>query len=179
MNASLRNDWTSTLPAPYSFQYPSVGASVVLSDLLKLNGALSFLKVSGSYAQVGNGADPYLLRTNYSYSQGAGAGFISRDNTQAIGNLKPEITKSTEIGLEARFLNNRIGFSATAYRTNSVNQLLKLGLAPASGFANQYINAGDIRNMGLEVVVNGLAVKTERLLLGRNTKHGPKPQQDR
>jgi len=162
VNASLRNDWTSTLPAPYSFQYPSVGASVVLSDLLKLNGALSFLKVSGSFAQVGNGAGPYLLNTNYSYSQGAGAGFISRDNTQAIGNLKPEITKSTEIGIEARFLNNRIGFTATGYKTNSINQLLKLGLAPASGFANQYINAGDIRNMGLEVVVNGTAVKTDK-----------------
>ena len=162
LNASLRNDWTSTLPAPYSFQYPSVGASVVLSDLLKLNGALSFLKVSGSFAQVGNGAGPYLLRTNYSYNQGAGSGFISRDNTQAIGNLKPEITKSVEVGIEARFLSNRIGFTATAYKTNSINQLLTLGLAPASGFANQYINAGDIRNMGLEVVINGTAVKTEK-----------------
>ena len=162
LNASLRNDWTSTLPAPYSFQYPSVGASVVLSDLLKLNGALSFLKVSGSFAQVGNGAGPYLLQTNYSYSQGASAGFISRDNTQAIGNLKPEITKSLEVGVEARFLSNRIGITATAYKTNSINQLLTLGLAPASGFANQYINAGDIRNMGLEVVVNGMAVKTDK-----------------
>ena len=162
VNASLRNDWTSTLPAPYSFQYPSVGASVVLSDLLKLNGALSFLKVSGSFAQVGNGAGPYLLRTNYSYSQGAGSGFISRDGTQAIGDLKPEITKSVEVGVEARFLSNRIGITATAYKTNSINQLLTLGLAPASGFGSQYINAGDIRNMGLEVVINGTAVKTER-----------------
>lgn len=162
VNASLRNDWTSTLPAPYSFQYPSVGASVVLSDLLKLNGPLSFLKLNASYAQVGNGAGPYLLQTNYSYSQGAGNGFISRDGTQAIGNLKPEITKSVEIGIDARFLNNRIGATITGYKTNSINQLLKLGLAPASGFSSQYINAGDIRNMGLEVVINGTAIKTSR-----------------
>ncbi len=162
VNASLRNDWSSTLPKPYSFQYPSVGASVVLSDLLKLSGPLSFLKINGSYAQVGNGADPYLLQTNYSYSQGAGNGFISRDGTQAIGNLKPEITKSLEVGIDARFLSNRIGATITAYKTNSINQLLKLGLAPASGFSNQYINAGDIRNMGLEVVINGTAIKTDR-----------------
>ncbi|QKZ13423.1 SusC/RagA family TonB-linked outer membrane protein [Spirosoma sp. KUDC1026] len=160
LNASLRNDWSSTLPAPYSFQYPSIGASVVLSDLLKINGPLSYLKINGSYAQVGNGADPYLLQTNYSYSQGAGSGFISRDGTQAIGNLKPEITKSLELGVDARFLNNRLGATVTAYKTNSINQLLRLGLAPASGFGNQYINAGDIRNMGLEVVVNGTAIKT-------------------
>ncbi|GAB3021831.1 SusC/RagA family TonB-linked outer membrane protein [Spirosoma pulveris] len=163
VNASLRNDWSSTLPKPYSFQYPSVGASVVLSDLLKLSGPLSFLKINGSFAQVGNGADPYLLRTNYSYSQGAGSGFISRDGTQAIGNLKPEITKSLELGIDARFFSNRIGATVTAYKTNSINQLLKLGLAPASGFSDQYINAGDIRNMGLEVVINGTAIKTDRL----------------
>ena len=162
VNASLRNDWSSTLPKPYSFQYPSVGASVVLSDLLKLSGPLSFLKINGSYAQVGNGADPYLLQTNYSYGQGAGNGFISRDGTQAIGNLKPEITKSLEVGIDARFLSNRIGATITAYKTNSINQLLKLGLAPASGFSSQYINAGDIRNMGLEVVINGTAIKTDR-----------------
>ncbi|UFH56729.1 SusC/RagA family TonB-linked outer membrane protein [Spirosoma sp. KNUC1025] len=162
VNASLRNDWSSTLPKPYSFQYPSVGASVVLSDLLKMSGALSFLKINGSYAQVGNGASPYLLQTSYSYAQGAGSGFISRDGTQAIGNLKPEITKSLEFGIDARFLSNRLGASITAYKTNSINQLLKLGLAPASGFRDQYINAGDIRNMGLEVVINGTAIKTDR-----------------
>ena len=162
VNASLRNDWSSTLPKPYSFQYPSVGASVVLSDLLKLSGPLSFLKINGSFAQVGNSADPYLLRTNYSYTQGAGSGFISRDGTQAIGNLKPEITKSVEVGIDARFLSNRIGLTITGYKTNSINQLLKLGLAPASGFSNQYINAGDIRNMGLEVVINGTVIKTDR-----------------
>ncbi|MBC3786608.1 SusC/RagA family TonB-linked outer membrane protein [Spirosoma utsteinense] len=162
VNASLRNDWASTLPKPYSFQYPSIGASVVLSDLLKLSGPLSFLKINGSYAQVGNGADAYLLQTNYSYGQGAGSGFISRDGTQAIGNLKPEITKSLEVGVDARFFSNRIGATITAYKTNSINQLLKLGLAPASGFKDQYINAGDIRNMGLEIVINGTAIKTDR-----------------
>ncbi|GAB4011103.1 TonB-dependent receptor [Spirosoma migulaei] len=162
VNASLRNDWSSSLPKPYSFQYPSVGASVVLSDLLKLSGPLSFLKINGSYAQVGNSADAYLLQTNYSYAQGAGSGFISRDGTQAIGNLKPEITKSLEVGVEARFFSNRLGATVTAYKTNSINQLLKLGLAPASGFQDQYINAGDIRNMGLEVVINGTAIKTDQ-----------------
>jgi len=161
IDASLRNDWASTLPAPYSFQYPSIGASAVLSDLFKISGPLSFLKVNGSYAQVGNAASAYLLNTNYSYSQGAGAGFISRDATQAIGNLKPEITKSLEFGIEARFLSNRLGLNLTAYKSNSVNQLLRLNLAPASGFTDQYINAGNIQNQGVELVLNGNAIKND------------------
>lgn len=174
LDASLRNDWSSTIPKPYSYQYPSVGVSAVLSELFDLKGALSFLKVNASLAQVGNGANPYLLQTNYSYSQGAGTGFISRAGTQAIGNLKPEITKSLEFGVDARFLNNRIGANLTYYQTNSVNQLLTLGLAPASGFSNQYINAGDIQNSGIELVINGTAVKTDAFSwdvifnLGRN-----------
>ncbi|WP_128546466.1 SusC/RagA family TonB-linked outer membrane protein [Larkinella soli] len=174
IDASLRNDWASTLPKPHSFQYPSVGVSAILSDLFKMNGALSFLKVNASYAQVGNAASPYLLRTNYSYSQGAGTGFISRDGTQAIGNLKPEITKSLEFGVDARFMDNRLGANLTVYKSNSINQLLTLGLAPASGFSRQYINAGDIQNSGIELVINGTAIRNDRFTwdltfnLGRN-----------
>ncbi len=160
LDASIRNDWASTLPKPYSFQYPSVGLSAVISQLVQMPDALSFLKLNASYAQVGNSASPYLLRTNYSYSQGAGAGFISRDATQAIGNLKPELTKSLELGTDVRFIQNRIGFTFTYYKTNSFNQLLQLSLAPASGFSNQYINAGNIQNSGIEVVINGTPVKS-------------------
>jgi TonB-linked SusC/RagA family outer membrane protein len=174
LDASIRNDWSSTLPKPYSFQYPSVGVSAIISQLVQLPELFSFVKLNGSYAQVGSGAKPYLLRTNYSYSQGAGAGFISRDDIQAIGNLKPEITRSLEVGTDIRFLQNRIGFTFTYYKTNSINQLLELGLAPASGYARQYINAGDIQNSGIEVVINGTPVKTDNftwdvtLNMGRN-----------
>ncbi|HMP93774.1 MAG TPA: TonB-dependent receptor, partial [Phnomibacter sp.] len=147
-----RNDWSSTLPAPHSYFYPSVGANVILSDALSLkNNWLSFLKVRGSYTQVGNDAQPYLLQQTYSFTQGGRGGFIERDGTKLIPDLKPELTTSLEFGLESRFFNNRLGVDLTWYKSNTKNQLLRLALPPATGFGDQYINAGNIQNSGLEV----------------------------
>ncbi len=158
LDASLRNDWDSRLPKPYSFQYPSIGVSTVFSDLFTLPTTISFLKASINYAEVGNGGKFALLNPTYSYSQGAGNGYLSRGTTLPLPGLKPEIVKSTEVGIEARFINNRIGFTATYYKSNSFNQLLQVALPPASGYANKYINAGNIQNSGFEFVLNGTPV---------------------
>jgi TonB-linked SusC/RagA family outer membrane protein len=158
LDASVRNDWDSRLPDPHSFLYPSVGASAVISDLLSMPQFLSFLKGSINYAEVGNGGRFGLLNSVYNYSQGAGNGFLQRGATLPIPGLKPEIVKNIEFGIEARFMNNRIGFTATYYKSNSINQLLQVALPVASGYANQYINAGDIQNRGFELVVNGTPV---------------------
>ncbi|MDJ1466630.1 SusC/RagA family TonB-linked outer membrane protein [Xanthocytophaga flava] len=161
LDFSGRNDWQSTLPAPYSFFYPSVGLTGIISDMVKLPDVFSFLKGRISYAQVGNGANPYMLKNIYEYSQGGaiGQGFISRSTTKAIPDLKPEITKNIEMGIEAQFWNNRVGVNATYYKTNSINQLLTLSLPVPSGYESQYINAGNIQNKGLEIVLNATPVK--------------------
>lgn len=161
LDASLRNDWDSRLPKPYSFQYPSIGASAVISDLVTLPTAISFLKGSINYAQVGNGGQFGLLNPVYNYSQGAGNGFLSRGSTLPLPGLKPEIVKNLEFGAEARFINNRIGFTATYYKSNSFNQLLQISLPVASGYSNKYINAGNIQNTGFEFVANGTAVQSK------------------
>ncbi|MGH2643437.1 MAG: TonB-dependent receptor domain-containing protein, partial [Chitinophagaceae bacterium] len=90
----------------------------------------------------------------YSYNQGSGNGFVTRDGTKAIDNLKPEQTKSYEAGLDWRFLNGRLGLSATIYKTNSINQLISINLPRASGFSDEYINAGNIENKGLEIALS-------------------------
>src|SRR5690606_11629368 len=90
LDVSARNDWSSTLPAPHSYFYPSVGLSAILSDMINMPSWISFAKVRGSYTQVGNDADPYLLSQLYNFSLGAQEGFVNRDATRAIGNLKPE-----------------------------------------------------------------------------------------
>lgn len=162
LDASLRNDWSSPLPSPYSFSYPSIGASVILSDLMKLPSAISFLKASANYASVGNGGRPQLLLITYGYSQGAGNGSLGRSATLPIPGLKPEIVKNLEFGIEARFLENKIGFTATYYKSNSTNQLLQVGLPVATGYANQYINAGNIQNSGFEFVVNGTPIRGKK-----------------
>jgi TonB-linked SusC/RagA family outer membrane protein len=159
LDASLRNDWDSRLPSPYSYQYYSVGASAVLSDLMTMPKSLSFLKASINYAEVGNGGQFGLLTSTYSYGQGSGNGFLQRGTTLPIPGLKPEIVKNTEAGIEARFLDNRFGFTLTYYKSNSFNQLLRISLPTATGYNNQYINAGNIQNQGLEVVLNATPIR--------------------
>ena len=161
LDASLRNDWDSRLPDPHSFLYPSVGVSAVVSDLITLPSILSFLKASINYAEVGNGGRFGLLNAVYNYSQGAGNGFLQRGATLPIPGLKPEIVKNLEFGIEARFAQNRIGFTATYYKSNSYNQLLQVALPVASGYANKYINAGNIQNKGFELVLNGSPVRNQ------------------
>ncbi len=161
LDASLRNDWDSRLPDPHSFLYPSVGVSAVISDLVTLPSILSFLKASINYAEVGNGGRFGLLNAVYNYSQGAGNGFLQRGATLPIPGLKPEIVKNLEFGIEARFAENRIGFTATYYKSNSYNQLLRVALPVASGYANKYINAGNIQNKGFELVLNGSPVRNQ------------------
>ena len=158
-DVTARNDWSSTLPAPHSYFYPSLGLTAVLSDIVELPNFINFAKLRGSYTRVGNDAAPYLLTQTYSFSQGGTGGFINRDGTQAIGDLQPELTTSLEFGFDGRFFDNRLGLDVTFYKTNSVNQLLSLPLAPASGFSNQYINAGNIENAGIELTLTGSPIK--------------------
>lgn len=161
LDASLRNDWDSRLPSPHTFQYPSIGASAVFSDLMTLPNPFSFLKASINYAQVGNGGKFGLLTTVYNYGQGAGNGFLQRSSTLPLPGLKPEIVKNLEFGLDARFIKNRIGFTATYYKSNSTNQLLNVALPVATGYSSKYINAGNIQNKGFELVVNGTAITNQ------------------
>ncbi len=159
LDMSVRQDWESTLPPPHSFFYPSIGVSAILSEMIKLPAAFTFLKTNFNYAQVGNGAQFALLNPIYQYSSGAGVGFLQRGGTLPFPELKPEITKSLEFGVEARFLQNRLGLTVNIYKSNSFNQLLRIALPQATGYSSQYINAGNIQNKGLEIVLDGTIVQ--------------------
>jgi hypothetical protein len=141
-----------------------VGISAVLNDLMTIPDAISFLKVSGNYAVVGNGGRAQLRNNTYTYQQGAGHGFIARSTTQAIPDLKYELVENLEFGLDMKFLENRLGFMFTVYKSNSSNQLLQVNLPVASGYSRQYINAGDIENKGLEFVLNGTPLSSSSKL---------------
>lgn len=162
LDMSLRNDWDSRLPKPHSFLYPSIGISTILSDLLGISDKISFLKANINYAEVGNGGRFGLLNSVYNYGQGAGNGFLQIGSTLPIPGLKPEIVKNLEFGLEAKVLQNRLGFTATYYKSNSFNQLLRVALPVGTGFSNQYINAGNIQNSGLELVINGTPIRNDK-----------------
>lgn len=161
LEATARNDWSSTLPSPHSYFYPSVGLSSVITEALKLPQWITFGKVRASYTQVGNDAQTYLLEQRYRYNQGAGGGFVSREADRSIGDLKPEKTKSFELGLDWRFLYDRLSVDATFYKSNTINQLLFVGLPMASGYNRRYINAGDIQNTGFEMQITGKPIETK------------------
>lgn len=163
LDMTARNDWTSTLRSPHSYFYPSVGVSAIFNEWLKLPAWVSYGKLRASYTQVGNDPDPYLLQQLYSFGLGAGKGFISRSPIKAIPELKPELTKSYEGGLDMKFFANRLGLDLTLYRSNTINQLLFLGLPMASGYSRQYINAGNIENRGIEVQLTASPLKKENL----------------
>ncbi len=106
LDGSFRNDWDSRLPSPYSYQYYSVGTSVILSDLITtLPKSISFLKANVNYSEVGNGGQFGLLSSQYFYGQGAGNGFLSRSPTLPFPTLKPEIVSHLilEDGARAEF----------------------------------------------------------------------------
>ncbi len=160
LDVSLRNEWDSRIPNPYTYNYPSAGLSAIISDLITLPTQLSFLKANVNYAEVGNGGQFGLLKSVYNYGQGAGNGFLQRSSTLPLPGLKPEIVKSLEFGVEARFFKSRIGFTANYYNSNSFNQLLQVQLPVATGYSNKYINAGNIQNHGFEFVIDGSPIQT-------------------
>lgn len=164
LDVSARNDWSSTLPeANNSYFYYSANTSVVFTEMLKMdpNGALSFGKLRLGYAQVGNDTDPYQLQAVYN-AQTAALGLPTFAEAGQIPNadLKPEISKSLEVGFDLRFFRNRLGLDATYYSTNSENQILGVPLTASTGYSTRLINAGLINNRGVEVMLHLVPVRT-------------------
>ncbi len=158
-----RNDWSSTLPQQNrSFFYPSFSLSAVLSEMTTLPEFISFAKIRGSYAYVGNGAEtPYSFQQNLVSANGVSGVILANSSTLVLKDLKPQQTRSLEIGAEFRFMKNRFGLDISYYKTNSINQILKLPLPLSSLFQDQVINAGDIQNSGIELMLSAEIVRTK------------------
>ncbi len=156
-----RNDWSSTLPKEsWSYFYPSVGLNWIVTEMVETNpGILTFAKVRANYAEVGNDTDPYQLSRTYSFGAGGSLGYAWRGGTLPNEDLKPEKTKSTELGFDVRFLNNRLGLDFTWYKSNTFNQLLSVPLPQASGYTARFINAGNVQNKGMELTLNATPVQ--------------------
>lgn len=162
LDVTGRNDWSSTLPSDNnSYFYPSVGVSAIISDIFKFPQA-TFLKLRGGWARVGNDTDPYALRNTFSFNEPFG-NFQRVSASEILRNeeLLPEQANSIEIGADFRLFNNRLGLDVTLYDATTKNQILTLPVANTSGFNSRIINAGEIQNTGIEVVLNATPVKTD------------------
>ena len=155
LDLTARNDWSSTLANTKSensgFFYPSVGLSWILDKTLNLPTWISFAKIRGSWAQVGN--DLPIGITSPAQTITAG-GVVNPIDYYFAEDLKPEISNSFEIGTEWRFFNNRLDFDFTFYRTDTKNQLIRVNTT-AEKRPYRWINAGKIRNTGFEVTLGG------------------------
>ena len=157
LDATLRGDQSSTLPIGNNvYIYPSFSGSFVFSELLKSN-LMPYGKFRLSWAQVGSDTDPYQLGLVYTKSQftypGYTIGYIN-NSTMPNKNLKPTKTNSFELGLEMKFLNNRIGLDFTYYTQNSKNQIMGMASSWTTGYNYRLINAGEIENKGIEIALN-------------------------
>lgn len=159
VEGTARNDWSSTLPVGgNSYFYPSLSTSLVLTEALPgiRNNMLSFLKLRASIAQVGNDAQPYQLATTYAgiTQQFSGQPQFTLGDAMANAGLKPELTRSTEGGVELELLNGRAIIDATWYAKATRNQIINIPVSPTSGFASQAINAGEVTNNGFEALLS-------------------------
>jgi outer membrane receptor protein involved in Fe transport len=153
-----RNDWSSTLPlGSNSYFYPSVDASVILTEAIPSlkNSVLSYMKIRGGTARVGNDAPAYSLFTTFTGnpSHFNGQPLFSLSNTQLNPNLRPETTVSNEGGLEIGLWDNRVSFDGSIYDKYTTDEITLVALPPTTGFGNKLINAGKIDNRGVEALV--------------------------
>lgn len=174
LDITARNDWSSALPSRNrSYFYPSVSLSGILSDLLPVPYQITFLKLRASWAQVGNDTNPY--RTLASYGLGLINGdvrFADIGTVKSFNDLKPEQTRSAELGFDFRMFRNRIGIDFTWYRSNTVNQILSLAVPSSSGYVSRYVNAGKMRSSGIEILLNTTPVETKTLRWDLNFNYG-------
>ncbi len=164
LEVSARQDMSSTLPDEENqYFYPSVSTSIIVSELIDVS-AISFAKVRVNWAKVGNDAPAYQTITTYSQNTNwSNTGMFSVGSTLQNENLKPETSTSIEAGAELRLFDNRLGFDVSAYKTNTLDQILPVSVSRSSGYSSMYVNVGEIENKGLELTFDVTPIKTNDL----------------
>jgi TonB-linked SusC/RagA family outer membrane protein len=162
VDLTARNDWSSTLPSDNrSYFYPSAAVSAIITDMFDVKSSvLSFAKIRAGVAQVGNDTDPYRLVSTYKYENAWGSTpSLSENNAMLNASLKPEITSSYEVGTDIRLWQNRVGLDVTYYSKVSKNQILDVNISNATGFLSKLLNAGKIKNSGVEIQLTATPLK--------------------
>lgn len=152
LDVTGRNDWSSALAGTKSknsgFFYPSVGLSAILTEMLPIKSdVLSFLKARFSYSQVGNAPQRFIPISTYPVQ----GGYPQTTTYMVDDDLKPEKTKSYEVGLSTKLWGNKINLDVTLYKSSTFNQLFSPSLPTGSGYTSYYVNAGRIDNKGIEM----------------------------
>ncbi|WP_108246955.1 SusC/RagA family TonB-linked outer membrane protein [Muricauda brasiliensis] len=164
IDMTARNDWSSTLPNDKnSYFYPSAALAWVFSETFaKDSNWFSYGKLRAGWAQVGNDANPYDASSTLSVlNPFNGEGRATAPNTLQNVNLKNEITETWEVGAELSFLRNRFNLDVTYYNNSTTDQIIPVNLSLSTGYAAQWINAGEMTNKGIEVQVGVKPIMSE------------------
>ncbi len=160
---TARNDWSSTLPLHNnSYFYPSINTSFLLHELFNFRKSMrwfDYLKVRASWANVGNDTSAYNLYDLYTNSNVFNSAY-GVSNQVKNADLKPENVESWEVGVEAKFFRNRLGFDATFYDNTTTNQIVAVPTDMSTGASSRIINAGNVNNRGVELSLYATPVKT-------------------
>ena len=176
-----RNDWSSTLPKDNnSFFYPGAMVSYIITDFLNQQdistGVFDFAKVRASYGKTANDTEPYYVYDKYVAGYVTNPGYPSVDDLKfplgginsyttstTLGNLalKPEMTTEYEFGLEFSLFNNRLGLDLSYYNRFTEGLIAELPCDPSSGYRYRMSNLGDVRNQGIEIMVNLTPIRTK------------------
>ena len=152
LDLTARNDWDSNLGhTKYKnkgFFYPSVGLSAILTELIPgmKSNVLSFMKLRGSYSEVGNTPERYRGIRRFPYENGTPSTTSDFPNA----NLKPERTRAFELGLESHFWGDKLNLNVSMYSTQTRDQFFLAALSAGSGYSRLPINGGRVDNKGVE-----------------------------
>jgi TonB-linked SusC/RagA family outer membrane protein len=160
---TARQDWNSVLATPkrtnpMGFFYPSINTSLILSDVVKLPTFINYAKLRASVAGVGSGGTNAYI-TSYLYHYAVSGGYypdsaVASPTTLPNVNLKPQFTTTYEVGTELQFFKGRLGLDLAVYFGNTTNQIFSRTVDASSGYSSAIINAGRVRNNGLEIGLN-------------------------
>lgn len=163
LEGTYRVDQSSTLPKENNtYSYPSITGTYIFSNHIKADW-FSFGKLRLNYAETGNDAPFAVTSSVYPKNNNFGPNGIrfSTDNSRSNSDLKSELTKGVEAGLEIKFFKNRLGLDFSYYKTNTTNQILSIETPTQTGYTRAWINAGNVQNQGYELSLNATPIQTD------------------
>ena len=157
LSATGRADWNSLLVKDGKVDpiiYPSIGLSGIISEMVDMPDWWSYLKVRTSFTEVGSPIpDSMFGLTPGSITYTMDAAGVNPITIYPFPDFKPERTRSYEVGLNSRFFGGDLSFDATFYYSNTYNQTFLQNLSASTGYSGFYLQAGNIRNRGVEAAL--------------------------
>lgn len=160
-----RYEASSTLPPNSNqFFYPSISTSFIFSDAFDLKSIMDYGKIRVGYGIVGNSPDLYAA--NNAYVQNTVNNIVYNSVSSDYGNdkIRPEEKHEFEVGLEMKFMKNRLGFEATYYNNKIIDQILWLDVPKSTGAGRMLTNVGELSNKGFEASINYSPLKSKNFI---------------